>query len=149
MYCTEVVLIGHLLHWIRIFFSKSRLFPYKRHITSSLCAFAINDDGADTLSSPFIISGSATVFRFIVYFWSLAQSHFVRHNTPHPRELRARHGGKVTRKDTGDVAHGSPPPPNASDYASAVAASPTEVSGQCVFRCTLYFVAVIIRQEQY
>ena len=58
---------------------------------------------------------------------AVAQSHFVRHNTPHPRELRARHGGKVTRKDTGDVTHGSPPP-TGSNFASAAAASPTEVS---------------------
>jgi len=52
----------------------------------------------------------------------------VRHNTPHPRELRARHGGKAppTRKDTGDV---TPPPLTAtSDLESAAANSPGAVS---------------------
>jgi len=53
----------------------------------------------------------------------------VRHNTPHPRELRARHGGKVSRKDAGDATLGSSPPLTTSDFASAAAAaSPVEVS---------------------
>ena len=37
------------------FFEISRLFPYNRyvHLYSPLCAFVINDDEADTMSSPF------------------------------------------------------------------------------------------------
>jgi len=46
-------------YWRRIFLI-SPLFPCK----SSVCAFAINDDGADTLfPSPFTIFGSATVVK--------------------------------------------------------------------------------------
>ena len=37
------------------FFEISRLFPYNRHVHlySPLCAFVINDNEADTMSSPF------------------------------------------------------------------------------------------------
>jgi len=64
-----------------------------------------------------------------LHYVFVTQSHFVRHNTPHPRELRARHGGKApstttTRKDTGgDVT----PPPTAYNFDPA-AATPTEVN---------------------
>jgi len=84
------------------------------------------------------------------YFVWRTQSHFVRHNTPHPRELRARHGGKVTRKDTGDVNLGSSPPPTTSDFASAAATSPTEVSDhptRNAICCAIDFVVCSIAIE--
>ena len=51
------------------YFSKSRFFVKKGYI--SLCAFAINEDGADKLSSapPFTIFGSATVDLYLQVDW--------------------------------------------------------------------------------
>ena len=38
-------------HWLRIFFQKAAFFRVKGIYCSSLCAFAINNDGTDDLSS--------------------------------------------------------------------------------------------------
>ena len=72
---------GAALYWPQNFFSVSRLFPDKRPI-SLLCAFTINDDGADTLSSPpttiFKNSGSATAVKLATQpFQTVAEGVFI------------------------------------------------------------------------